>query len=532
VYTLPLLLNSAAALILALSLRRLPQNEAVKALAWIILAASAWSFGYALEISSPTLSQKLFWEKMEYLGMVLIPPLWLQFSIYSAGLTLSRWPRWAAWGLWIIPIVTLFLSWTYPAQNLLWVSAALTSGGPFPMLVFTKGPWFWVNAIWSYGLVLSGSLLLAAVLIRSSRIRRAHFFLGLAAVLTPLLTSILYLTQSSTAPQLDLTPFAFSLSGLFFFTGLHRTTARSKATVNYGAIMKGMADGVIVIDLIGRILDINGAASKIVGIPQERLVGERIDQILSPSMEGMDFRSGQELNTQVVLGAGDDRHLYSLRMSPMIGEGGRQTGSLLLIQLNPPHFQPAAAQIQEIIDTEPDAMLLLENDAKIKLANRQAENLFGFRREELLHQDLEILLPERYRAAHRKHFNSYFMHPFARPMGANLSLFALKQDGTEFPVDISLSPLGTGEMLMVACFIRDISERKEVERALIDHERTYRALFEYANDSIFILDLKGRHLQVNQKAADLLGYTRKELVGMTAEQIVAPAEYPVAVGKA
>jgi PAS domain S-box-containing protein len=92
-------------------------------------------------------------------------------------------------------------------------------------------------------------------------------------------------------------------------------------------------------------------------------------------------------------------------------------------------------------------------------------------------------------------------------------------------VDISLKPLNTRDGLVIACAIREISERKRVEHALQESEQTYRALFEHANDAIFLLSLDGIHVQVNQKSADLLGYTREELVGLGARDIVASSEH-------
>jgi PAS domain S-box-containing protein len=183
------------------------------------------------------------------------------------------------------------------------------------------------------------------------------------------------------------------------------------------------------------------------------------------------------------------------------------------------------AHIQEILDFEPDGLLLINQRKRIVLANRQAEQLFGYSRREILGMGLTELVPERLRKVHASHIANFFSHPVARPMGTKLALFARRKDGSEFPVDISLSPVKTAHQSLVACFIHDISEQKKVEVELREREQKYRALFEYANDAIFLLDMEGIHLQVNQKAADLLGYTREELVGMRIQDVVQEREY-------
>jgi PAS domain S-box-containing protein len=116
-----------------------------------------------------------------------------------------------------------------------------------------------------------------------------------------------------------------------------------------------------------------------------------------------------------------------------------------------------------LLDAAPDAMLVVNQEGLIELANAQAENLFGYSREQLVGESIEILIPHALRIAHNTHRRSFFKDPHARPMGADLQLFAQKSDGSEIPVEISLSPLKTESGLFVISAIRDISERKRTE---------------------------------------------------------------------
>jgi PAS domain S-box-containing protein len=161
------------------------------------------------------------------------------------------------------------------------------------------------------------------------------------------------------------------------------------------------------------------------------------------------------------------------------------------------------------LEAAPDAMVIVDDAGLIKLVNAQTEALFGYPREELLGHPVELLVPGRFRAHHTLHRDGYTDNRQVRPMGAGLELHGLRKDGTEFPVEISLSPLETTDGLLVSAAVRDVSERKRAEERINE----LAALVESSQDAILAKTLDGHITYWNAAAQRLYGYTRAEVMG-------------------
>jgi len=129
-------------------------------------------------------------------------------------------------------------------------------------------------------------------------------------------------------------------------------------------------------------------------------------------------------------------------------------------------FEELAGSGFPLLEYAPDATIMTDKDGRICLVNAQAERLFGYYREEMIGQPIEMLIPPRYRAKHVGERGGYFHDPHVRPMGVGLELHGLRKNGTEFPVEISLSPVTTREGTFISSAIRDSTERKNFERQL------------------------------------------------------------------
>ncbi|HZP32812.1 MAG TPA: PAS domain S-box protein [Candidatus Acidoferrales bacterium] len=183
------------------------------------------------------------------------------------------------------------------------------------------------------------------------------------------------------------------------------------------------------------------------------------------------------------------------------------------------------AVYERLFEFSPNAILVVDAAGRITRANPQVERFFGYSVSELLGHPVELLIPDRFCGNHPEHRDGFNAHPRMRPMGAGLELYGLRKDGTEFPVDIMLSPVDTPEGPLVLAVIRDITESKRVEEALRESERRFRFLVEGVKDyAIFMLDRDGRVSSWNAGAERIKGYRADEIIGQHFSRFYTPED--------
>ncbi len=186
------------------------------------------------------------------------------------------------------------------------------------------------------------------------------------------------------------------------------------------------------------------------------------------------------------------------------------------------------AHLAGIIASAMDAIITIDGDQNIVLFNAAAEQMFGYRAEEIMGRPLSALLPERFRGRHAVHIQRFGeTGTTSRAMGRLGKLYGMRSNGEEFPIEASISQVRTGKNKFFTVILRDITEREAAEERLIENEQLLRATFEQAPVGIAHLSPVGRWLRVNPRLAEITGYSRDELLGMTFQDITYPDDLPV-----
>jgi PAS domain S-box-containing protein len=181
-------------------------------------------------------------------------------------------------------------------------------------------------------------------------------------------------------------------------------------------------------------------------------------------------------------------------------------------------------KVAQLLDAAPDAWVVINREGQVVLVNKEAERMFGYQREELYGQAIEILMSECFRERDSSHRLDFLAEPRVRPMGAGMELYGQRKDGTEFAVEVSLSILGTGDELLISSVIRDVTERNQVVEALRESEEQFRMVFEEGPLGVALGGKDHRFLKVNRAFCRMIGYSPSELVSVSFEDITYPED--------
>lgn len=316
-YNTLLLILGIVALFIAIYAWRHRAMPGALPLSVLACALFVWLLGYAMELSSQTLSVALQWVRLEFAGIVVAPVAWLWFAAEYTG-SWSWLNRRRVWLLGIVPLITMIVILTNEYHRQFWQSIVLITDGPFTIFASKRGFWFWVHTAYSYLCLLSGTYLIVDFIRRTPGLFRGQIGAMLVTVAAPWVGNVIYLAGLSPWGQLDLTPFALTVSltaiawSMFGFRILEiRPIARDM-------VLQSMSDGMIAVDEKGRIVEANQAALRVVGLPAEHVLGRHAREVLAQWSDVVArYRDVTDIAEEIDLEVDGAQRWFEVRISPI-----------------------------------------------------------------------------------------------------------------------------------------------------------------------------------------------------------------------
>jgi PAS domain S-box-containing protein len=515
---------AATALGVAFAACRRRAAPGATALALLMLAVAEWTWFRGLEGMADLFTDKVFWAKFEYFGIVSVAPLWLLFALGYARQTVL--PTRSHALLWAVPGITLALVFTSDHHRLIWTSIVRSPREP-SLLLYSHGAWFWVLLAYSYVLLGVGTVTLMLAIARFPSAFRNQAAALLLAVSLPWCGNLVYVTGLSPVPGLDLTPLAMTLSGVIAAWAIFHRHLLDLVPVAREVLVENLADGVVVLDARDRIVDCNPAAGRLLHLSVSSGVGAAVADVLTAWPEiiaALDRPTATIRETQAPGAAA--QHL-EFRVSLLYDLRQRVTGRLISLRdvtdrrRAEDALRQSEAHFRALFEQAPEAYYLTDIQGRFLEVNGAAETLTGCRRADLMGKSIlaiDLLAVEDRPRAETLHARS----TAGEPTGPD-ELTLLKPDGMRIHVEISTSPFRLGDQVLVLGIARDVTARRQAERALRESEERYRNLVENIEELICTHDLSGRVLTVNRSLIQNMGYERPEdFVGRSLAEFLAP----------
>jgi len=466
-YSIVLILSAAVSLLAAIYVWLHRSAPGAVPLAVLLFGATFWSAGYAFEIASTTLAGKLFWIQIEYIGIVLAPTMLLFLVLQFTGRETNFRPI-HHFLLVIEPAIILLLMWTNKFHGLIYQTSDLIFDGQLYGIEKTYGYGFWFHTVYSYLVLLAGVVLLFQAYRRATLIYRSQIGILIAAALVPWLANAVTIFGINPLPQLDLTPFAFTVTGLMIAWGLFRYQLFNIKPVARELIIETLSDGVIFLDAENRIVDINNTACEIIQLLNQEVIGKPVSNVFSAWPELIrQLEDISQTQTQISLTDENSTRYFNVRISLVQNRRGNFNGRTVLLQ-DVTENRAAEEQLRRLsraVQQSASTILITNIDGEIEYVNPAFTLTTGYTEHEALGANPRILksgkmAPETYQEMWKtlKHGEVW-----------QGEIINKSKYGDLFWEAVTISPIkdNSGETTHYVAVKDDITRRKKMEADLV-----------------------------------------------------------------
>jgi PAS domain S-box-containing protein len=351
----------------------------------LLLLIAEWSLADGLEYMSADLPSILFWDKAAYVGLVSAPVAYLIFVLYHTGR--DGWLRTRTISLlFIIPVITLLLRWTDEIHHLIYSEYGLVTSYGVSILQWSWGSWFYVDAAYSYILVLFGIALLAQQFSRSQGVARRQSLILIFSVLVPLAAAVVEVLNVVAYP-VDWTSLAFTFTGFGFFWVVFRFRLFELMPVAREAVFQEMSDGVLVLDESNRIAAINPACERVFECDARNIIGKKAADFFRSHK--LDETYLTETSSDIALTVGGARHYFNLSFSPLRDESGEHVGEIGVMRditerkRSEEALRESEHKLKAVVYGSPIPQFVIDRNHTIIYWNKALEEITGIKAEQV-----------------------------------------------------------------------------------------------------------------------------------------------------
>lgn len=313
-YATPLALTALIAVMLALYIWDRRHVTGAKPAVALMFALFVWSGGYMLEFMGVDVETKLFWAKSQYFGIAILPLASFLFALAFSGrslwLTTTKFIALAT-----IPAITLVLALSNESHHLIWSDWDIkTLIGNTSILHFEHGPFFWVNTIFAYGLLIAGTVMISQALRRRPEVYRGQILSILVGFVFPWVTNLV----SNVFYEIDLTPFAFIVTSLAFAWSIFRHHLFENPPNAFETVIESMSDPVFILDMRNCIVNANPAAQQMLGLPASDIIDHHTREVFASQTDILDvYEHAVNIREEITIGTDSRMRHYELAISPL-----------------------------------------------------------------------------------------------------------------------------------------------------------------------------------------------------------------------